>query len=60
MENNLVSHLNTRCVGCGANIVVEFLVPKIVVSAPELCCSTECLEKYNQSIEAWREMRRVG
>ena len=48
-------YIYARCVGCGNTVVVSFLLPKYVLSAPEIACSKECLARYEVSMEAFLE-----
>lgn len=51
----MVSHINVPCVGCGKSFIVEFLLPKIVISAPQFACSHECLARWTVSMKSFLE-----
>ena len=55
-----VDYINVKCIGCGTNLIVQFLLAKYVVSAPEIACSYECLRCYEVSIEAYLERQPRG
>ena len=51
----MVDYIYVRCAGCGNTQIVQFLLPKYVLSAPEIACSKECLSRYEVSMEAFLE-----
>lgn len=55
-EIQVKDYVHVPCAGCGASCVVSFLLPKIVIEAPKVCCTTECLKIYNKSREAKQEL----
>lgn len=51
----MVSYIYVPCAGCGNNCIVQFLLPKIVISAPQVVCSHECLARWTVSMKSFVE-----
>lgn len=54
-----VQYLGVSCVGCGNRIALQFILPKYVLSAPDVACSEECIRRYEASTQAWLERKEV-
>lgn len=50
-----IDHFYVPCIGCGNTCVVKFLTPKLVLAAPMVACSTECLNRWAVSTAAFLE-----
>ena len=57
MENKLrpVEWIWVPCVGCGTNQWIIFEPAKIVISAPQVACSQECLDRWTVSMKSFVE-----
>lgn len=51
----MVSYIYVPCIGCGNSCIVQFLLPKLVISAPQIACSNECLARWAVSTKAFLE-----
>ena len=53
-----ISHFYVQCEGCGNTIAVSFPIqPHIVMAAPIVACSQECLNRWVVTTAAFLERR---